>query len=67
MTVSMTNPVVQLTTYFKESVAELKKVSWPTREQTKNYTLLVIGLSVVVAIFFSVLDLGFNKIIEFII
>ena len=63
----MTNPVVQLTTYFKESVAELKKVSWPTREQTKNYTLLVIGLSVVVAIFFSVLDLGFNKIIEFII
>ena len=53
--------------YLRESVAELKKVTWPTRDETRNYTILVIALSVAVGIFFSVLDLGFNKIIEFII
>lgn len=60
----MKNPVTTLTAYIRESVAELYKVTWPTREQTKNYTLLVLGLSVAIAIFFSVLDLGFNNIIE---
>jgi len=60
--------VIKLTRdYFRGSVAELRKVTWPTKEQTKNYTILVIGLSVAVAIFFSILDLGFSKIIETII
>lgn len=63
----MANPLTQLSTYLKESVVELKKIVWPTRTQTRNYTLLVIGLSVVVGIFFSALDFGFSKIIEFII
>ena len=63
----MGNPITKLTTYVKESVAELHKVTWPTREQTRNYTILVLGLSVAIAIFFSVMDLGFNNIIEFII
>lgn len=60
----MKNPVTTLTAYIRESVAELYKVTWPTREQTKNYTLLVLGLSVAIAVFFSVLDLGFNNVIE---
>ncbi|MEK7532603.1 MAG: preprotein translocase subunit SecE [Patescibacteria group bacterium] len=63
----MVNPIAKFTTYVRESVAELHKVTWPTREQTRNYTLLVLGLSVAIAIFFSVLDLGFNNLIEFII
>lgn len=61
----MTNPITKMTTYVRESVAELHKVTWPTRNQTRNYTLLVLGLSVAIAIFFSVLDLGFNKVIGF--
>ncbi|MDD2758087.1 MAG: preprotein translocase subunit SecE [Patescibacteria group bacterium] len=46
--------------YFRSSWAEMKKVSWPTRKQTINYSLMVIGLSVGFAIFFSVLDYIFN-------
>jgi len=51
----------KLTTYFKESVAELKKVTWPTKKQTYNYTLLVIGISLGVALFLGLLDYIFTQ------
>jgi len=66
MTVYMINPITKLTAYVRESVAELYKVTWPTRQETKNYTLLVLGLSIFVAVFFSALDLQLNKLLEFI-
>ena len=50
--------------YFIGSYAEMKKVSWPTKKQTTNYSLLVIGLSIGMAIFFAVLDYVFNLGIE---
>lgn len=49
-----------LIAYFKASYEEMKKVSWPTKKQTINYSLLVIGMSVGFAVFFSVLDYVFN-------
>ena len=57
----------RIVNYFKESKAELKKVSWPTRKETINHTSLVIGISLGVAIFFGLLDyvltIGVEKII----
>jgi len=47
-----------LTKYFKESYEELKKVSWPTRKDTVRDTLIVIGVSLAVAAFLGILDLG---------
>ena len=46
--------------YFREAFAEMKKVVWPTKKQTTNYTLVVIALSISVAIFFGLLDYIFN-------
>jgi preprotein translocase subunit SecE len=51
----------KLTTYIQESAAELKKVTWPTKKETYNYTLLVIGISLGVAIFLGVLDYIFTQ------
>jgi preprotein translocase subunit SecE len=42
--------------YIKQVVVELKKVSWPTKEQTINQTLLVIIVSVVAAIYIGGVD-----------
>ena len=42
--------------FFREAKAELKKVNWPTKNQTINYTLIVIGISLAVAIFLGGLD-----------
>ncbi len=57
----------KLTNYIKASIEEMKKVSWPTKKETYNYTLLVIFISVGVALFLGLLDLVFTKGLEYII
>ena len=42
--------------FLDEAWSELKKVSWPTREQTRNLTVLVFAVSFVVGIFITVFD-----------
>lgn len=46
--------------YIKDSVAEMKKVTWPTKKETYNYTLMVIGISLATALFLGTLDYFFN-------
>lgn len=57
----------KLISYIKESYAEMKKVTWPTKKETYNYTLLVIGISLVIAVFLGGLDYIFNLALELII
>ena len=42
--------------YFDEVWSELRKVSWPTREQVRNLTVLVFAISFVVGLYITVLD-----------
>ena len=46
--------------YIKASIEEMKKVTWPTKKETKNYTILVIGISLAVAAFLGALDYIFS-------
>jgi len=46
--------------YLVESYAELKKVTWPNKKQTKEYTIIVVALSLGMAAFFALLDYGFS-------
>jgi preprotein translocase subunit SecE len=48
--------VKRLRRYFDEVWSELRKVSWPTREQVRNLTVLVFTISFVVGLYISVLD-----------
>ena len=57
----------KITEYLKASVEEMKKVSWPTKKETYNYSLLVIFISLGVALFLGLLDLVFAKGLEFLI
>ncbi|MBU1203401.1 preprotein translocase subunit SecE [Patescibacteria group bacterium] len=43
---------------------ELSKVVWPSRQTTINHTLMVIGVSLVVALFLGLVDLGLSKALE---
>lgn len=45
----------------------MRKVTWPTRKETYNYTILVVVISIAVALFLGGIDLGFNKILEIVI
>jgi preprotein translocase SecE subunit len=46
--------------YFVGAFQEMRKVSWPTKSQTINYSVMVIALSVGMALFFGLLDYIFN-------
>ena len=52
--------------YFDEVWSELRKVSWPTREQVRNLTVLVFAISLVVGIYISILDAVFQNVIALI-
>lgn len=58
--------MAKIINYFKEALVELKKVTWPTKKEAYNYTLLVIGISVAVAIFLGGLDYIFTLGLEYI-
>jgi preprotein translocase subunit SecE len=50
--------------YLKESYNELKKVNWPTKSETLNLTLIVIGFSLVISFFLGVLDILFSYVLK---
>jgi len=52
--------VSKVKAYLTQSYSELKKVNWPTRQETVRLTLIVIGVSLGVALFLGVLDIVFS-------
>ncbi len=54
----------KITQFLREARAELMKVNWPSKKQTINYTLAVIGISIAVAIFLGGLDYLFSYILK---
>ncbi|HEU0050769.1 MAG TPA: preprotein translocase subunit SecE [Patescibacteria group bacterium] len=50
--------------YFRSSKAELEKVSWPSKKDTMRYSALIIGITMVVSVFFLLLDSGLHAGIE---
>jgi preprotein translocase SecE subunit len=57
--------VTRFRRYFDEVWSELRKVSWPTLEQTRNLTVLVFTVSLAVGVFVLVFDQLFKGIIGF--
>jgi preprotein translocase subunit SecE len=49
--------------FFKEVSVELKKVSWPTRQQTMNATVVVIAVSFIVAFFLGIVDIVLARVV----
>ena len=49
--------------FVEESIAELRKVTWPTREQVRNLTVLVFAVSFTVGVYITVLDTIFQGVI----
>ena len=53
--------------YLKDTAAEMKRVSWPSRNQALIYSALVISISVLVALFLSGFDYLFTKLLNLIV
>ena len=57
---------MNLIKYVKSSIEEMKKVTWPTKKETYNYTILVIAISIAIALFLGGLDYLFSAILKLI-
>jgi len=56
--------ITPLINYIKESIEELKKVSWPTRKETVRLTLIVVIISAVVGAYLGGLDFILNELLK---
>jgi len=52
--------------FYRQIVAELRKVVWPNRSDLVTYTTVVIVFVVVVISFVSVVDWGFTKLVSYV-
>jgi preprotein translocase SecE subunit len=55
--------VKRIRRFLAEAVSELRKVSWPTVEQTRNLTVLVFTVSFAIGLFVLVFDQLFQRLI----
>jgi len=56
--------VQQMKVFWQESRQELKRVNWPTKQETVRYTLFVIFFSLAVAAFLGLLDYIFLQALQ---
>ena len=55
---------MRIVEFLKDVRLELKKVSWPSRQETIKLTSVVILISVVLAVFLGLLDFGFIRLLN---
>jgi preprotein translocase subunit SecE len=50
--------------YLKETRAELRKVHWPSQEEARMLTLVVLAVTITMAAFLGVLDYVFDRLLN---
>ena len=50
--------------WFKDLKGELKKVTWPTKKDMINYSVVVLVFIVIMGVIIGVIDLGAGKLVE---
>jgi preprotein translocase subunit SecE len=56
--------VESLERWYRETRAEMAKITWPDQETTRNLTIVVIGVSIVLGLFLGGIDFILVKILE---
>jgi preprotein translocase subunit SecE len=46
----------KIVTYYEETVVELKKVAWPTKDEVRGSTIVVVITSIILSAFVFVVD-----------
>ncbi|MGX2996709.1 preprotein translocase subunit SecE [Streptomyces sp. JNUCC 64] len=59
-------PFGRLALFYRQIVAELRKVVWPTRSQLTTYTTVVIIFVVIMIGIVTVLDLGLDRVAKYV-
>jgi preprotein translocase subunit SecE len=59
----MAKPVFK-TQFGSGIIEELKKVTWPTKEETMRLTIIVIGISLIIGVYIGIIDVLLTKGLE---
>ncbi|GAA4905413.1 preprotein translocase subunit SecE [Streptomyces coeruleoprunus] len=59
-------PLGRLALFYRQIIAELRKVVWPTRSQLTTYTTVVIIFVVIMIGLVTVIDLGFTEAVQYV-
>ncbi|OGK10231.1 preprotein translocase subunit SecE [Candidatus Roizmanbacteria bacterium RIFCSPHIGHO2_01_FULL_35_10] len=51
--------------FTRDIIEELKKVTWPSRENTIRLTLVVVGMSLIIGLYIGIIDILLTKGLEF--
>ena len=49
--------------FFGEVYSELKRVTWPTREETTRLTIMVLAVAATIGVFLGLIDIGFSRLV----
>lgn len=56
--------IEKITKYFNDTIQELRKVAWPSRDELIGSTIVVVVMSLLVSIFIGVVDQVLNKLVN---
>ncbi len=56
--------IEKVTKYFNDTIQELRKVAWPSRDELIGSTVVVVVMSLLVSIFIGVVDQVLNKLVN---
>jgi preprotein translocase subunit SecE len=59
-------PFARLALFYRQIIAELRKVVWPSRSDLTTYTTVVIVFVVVIIALVTVIDWGFTKVVSYV-
>ena len=55
---------MQLTNFIREVRTEMGKVTWPTREELRGSTIVVIVAVIIMAVFIGSVDWGLSRLLQ---
>jgi len=53
--------------FWRETIGELRKVTWPTREEAWKMTRVVLFVMVTMALVLGILDFAFSQLVTFLV
>lgn len=60
------SPIARLGLFYRQVIAELRKVVWPTRNELVTYTTVVIVFVAIIVGIVATLDFGFSKLVTWV-
>ncbi len=61
------NKLGELRQFFVEVKAELKKVTWPGRDEVRSTTVVVVATTIFFGFYLWALDLGFSQVLSLVV